>query len=406
MDCITRPAHDGEVRERLQSLKCKWLAAVGYSIGALFGASAGSAQDAAVAARAEEAVDCVQRQVAFDGITPLHYATVNGVQRSNAHLHKQYPAQCGSSDESACPGESNLAAGTIVAIAKTCGQWAFVQHIGAESLITGWLSSSRLRDRQARLPFDAGEPGGRKRQPWWHPPTTIRVALIKGRGVPVCEAYLQRINQTMFYEPPYCSRPDNDQVPGFTRLERKSLPAAVANSIYVQAFNISHPTFDNNQLRPPELPTENVVAIHWLNGTTQKMIPALTSHERLSVWSFDPSVDIENNGRPDDVVIWRGFPPVWHEDVDQSACGDSAPALQGAVSAESYAFILNQGGRDIDVAKTAAVFGDPVVPPAFLAARKFPKGSLRIRSTFRLARRWISSSTEASSISTRIERTS
>ena len=44
--------------------------------------------------------------------------------------------------------------------------------------------------------------------------------LTRGNTVPVCEAYLQRLNQTQFKYPANCGRPEDDQVPGFQRLTR------------------------------------------------------------------------------------------------------------------------------------------------------------------------------------------
>ena len=49
--------------------------------------------------------------------------------------------------------------------------------------------------------------------------------LTKGNGIPVCEAYLQRLNNTDFQNMPYCGRPEDDSVPGFTRLNRVPLYA-------------------------------------------------------------------------------------------------------------------------------------------------------------------------------------
>jgi hypothetical protein len=44
--------------------------------------------------------------------------------------------------------------------------------------------------------------------------------LTKGHGVQVCEAFLQRLNVTVYDDPPYCGRPETDAVPGFKLLDR------------------------------------------------------------------------------------------------------------------------------------------------------------------------------------------
>jgi hypothetical protein len=45
----------------------------------------------------------------------------------------------------------------------------------------------------------------------------------KGHGIRVCEAYLQRLNLTAYYDPPYCGRPETSVVPGFKVLDRIAL---------------------------------------------------------------------------------------------------------------------------------------------------------------------------------------
>jgi hypothetical protein len=40
-------------------------------------------------------------------------------------------------------------------------------------------------------------------------------SLQQGHGVPVCEAYLELLNQTKFTETPFCGRPEEGSVKGF-----------------------------------------------------------------------------------------------------------------------------------------------------------------------------------------------
>src|ERR1700730_15755098 len=49
--------------------------------------------------------------------------------------------------------------------------------------------------------------------------------LIRGHGVPVCEAYLDLLNRTPLERTPFCGRPDNGPEPEFVPLERQNLGA-------------------------------------------------------------------------------------------------------------------------------------------------------------------------------------
>jgi hypothetical protein len=52
---------------------------------------------------------------------------------------------------------------------------------------------------------------------------TYRFHLIHGKGVPVCEAFLKRLEVAKFSNPPYCGIPESASVPGFSVLHRLSL---------------------------------------------------------------------------------------------------------------------------------------------------------------------------------------
>src|ERR1700728_2490693 len=65
-----------------------------------------------------------------------------------------------------------------------------------------------------------------------------RFQLAEGRGIPVCDAYLQRLNETEYWGPPYCGRPEDSRVPGFSRLHRVYLTGAETAQLYphLQSF--------------------------------------------------------------------------------------------------------------------------------------------------------------------------
>jgi hypothetical protein len=59
--------------------------------------------------------------------------------------------------------------------------------------------------------------------------------LTKGRDIPVCRAYLQRLENSRFnyYDRrPYCDRPEDDSVPGFSKPVRVDLSPTEVNRLY------------------------------------------------------------------------------------------------------------------------------------------------------------------------------
>lgn len=214
----------------------------------------------------------------------------------------------------------------------------------------------------ATPPYDAGPPSGPN-----HPdspsssthPHTIHVKLTSGTGTPVCEAYLQRLNQTLFHEPPSCGRPENPRIPGFARLNRIRLTPTQVNNNYVTAFTLTHILGGVEQIIQPPPNRPDLAAISLENGKQTHTVRALTDPQDISAWRFDPPVDIDNDGHPDNVVIWRGFPPAWgaHDASDQ--CGVWVDNSHAVASADQFPLIFTSGYTAVDPAKTVEIFGDP-----------------------------------------------
>lgn len=308
---------------------------------------------------------CIDRKVAFDGIKTLHYSPVLGDALSTVPIYAQYPSNC-PDDSPACQASSFAVPGDVVAVAKTCGPWAYVQRVGTGKVVEGWVQTHKLKDRNARVPFDDGPPRGRDSPEYLSTPPSsasqphrIRVKLTEGDGTPVCEAYLQRLNQTMFHEPPSCGRPENEQIPGFARLNRVRLTPAQVNGDYVTAFTLTHVLAATEKLVKPAADRTDLAAIELDDGKPAGSVKALTDPVDISAWRFDPPVDIDNDGRPDNVVIWRGFPPSWSSSDAADNCGvfvDSSRAITGS---DQFPLIFSSGYKTVDTARTLEVFADP-----------------------------------------------
>ncbi len=263
--------------------------------------------------------ECTERKISFDGIEPLKYASVAGP----VDVYRQ-PGDCPA--KSVCRSAWELPAGASVAVGKTCGTWAFIQEIDVRSIRYGWVPGSALSVREPPGP-----------PPPWPDGTPImqqRYAfhLITSRGRPVCEAYLQRLNQTVFGHPPYCTRPESAIVPGFELLHRQPIGQTkfLALELEVELLLYKHPS-------SPEYP------------------PKYQENYHPATWRYDPPVSVENNGQPDNLVIWDP------EDGNAPLCGfpyGPRAIPEGGLLAP---FILTADDKAVDLAKTQEIFGRPNV---------------------------------------------
>lgn len=324
-------------------------------IGLLVGASLATA-----GASAEEIAGCTRRPVVFDSIAPINYATVTGEAGSKAYLHTQYPAQCAPSARDPCESSTYVLTGDVVAVGKTCGAWAYVQYIGSARVTESWMEAHRLQAWSSPTGAPSGMTAGTSAQET----ARYRFRLVKGRGVPVCEAYLQRLNQTNFHgassgarNQPFCGRPENDAVPGFARLTRVPLTAEEVNALTNQVYNFTHgttfeemsyvsPATGNPADKPVRSPT-------WPLAETRKML-----NFELFVWRYQPDIDIDNDGSSDNVMVWQGE----GAGGGTGSCGTYGlpPTPQAALRQAQLAYVMTPDGKQVDMARTRAIFGHPV----------------------------------------------
>ena len=284
---------------------------------------------------------------------PLEFARVIGASGERARLRSEHPVLCSAKEDKRCSDGTSVPAGDTVATGTRCGEWTYVQYIGRTKASKGWIESSRLQPLSLSLPFDGGVPGGQSREQYsarW----MVSVRLVHGHGVPVCQAYLQRINQTIFYEPPFCGRPDNDQIPGFARLRAVELTAAQVNDFAVSRVNTA--TYPQVRFRKQPGAIELAAAQPQQSVAldTLGVVLSVRAGQRLSVWRYEPPVDVDNDGAADNVILWRGTGnPVWEP------CGLQTEQAPEGASLGPVPLILAADGKSVDVPKTKTIFGSP-----------------------------------------------
>lgn len=321
---------EGLRRRRKANSIAPWLRVIGLSFGAALAATDSSA---------EEAFECIQRPVAFDGIAPLSYATVTGAAGSKAYLHAHSPEQCATTSEDPCGASAYVLPGDVVAMAKTCGPWAYVQYIGEKHVTTGWMRTADLGATRDVAPRQNQMSYGRKEPVF---------ALTRGRGVPVCEAYLQRLNQSQFKYPAYCGRPEDDQVPGFQRLNRISVSNEEVKKQADLVAAITSPISGIDWRDFDEMNSNGGV----FTGTPYPFtLPRFTGS--YSTWGYDPPIDIDNDGSAEKVIIWN-------LDSDSSPfCGRGERSELEQERSPQIPLVMTSDGSTIDQASTIRIFGHP-----------------------------------------------
>lgn len=301
---------------------------------------------AATALPGANSITCSTISPSFDGTEPLRYAEVTGASEERANFTRQVPAVCNTGAEH-CDGSGlrYLLPGDTVAVAYTCGRFAYAQYIGKETVSTGWIDERRLHYKEAKLPFNDGGPPPSMRH---FEPGRIHMTLMRGRGTPVCEAYLQRLNSTVFYAPPYCGRPDNDQIPGFIQLNRTELSRDQIKSLWGQVYALTVPGY-----LPPWMPVPAEDLANIARGP-----PA---GNFLGAWRFESPVDIDNSRNPLNIVMWNGRP------ADMSRwsflpCGMPHDAVRESTVATGHhtvqiAFVASSDYMQINTGETRAAFG-------------------------------------------------
>lgn len=173
---------------------------------------------------------------------------------------------------------------------------------------------------------------------------TYHFSLLQGQRSEVCEAFLKRLEVTKFTNPPYCDIPENDAVPGFTLLHRVPLSEPEIVGLFNKVFSFTY-HLDQNFMA---------------NEATAEEIRTWVARGELKAWKYSPEISIENNGRPDNVVVWQGDGLYYITGWD-TRCGEIFRVMDPPDGARTpqIALILSKDGRSIDERQTRRLLGNP-----------------------------------------------
>ena len=183
--------------------------------------------------------------------------------------------------------------------------------------------------------------------------------LTKGKGVQVCDAYLERLNTTVYIKPPYCDRPEIDTVKGFVRLNRVPLSPADVRDLYpiVWTFMSSaNQDIDWTDMNLQQRLTQTGQAK--LTEAGVKSLQMDLDGGWAKMWRYDPPIDIDNDGKPDNVEVWHGYAV---GGVGGKQCGaDITDKFPGdpPLRQPQIAFVVKGRNDRLDVS-TVKIFGHP-----------------------------------------------
>ena len=174
-------------------------------------------------------------------------------------------------------------------------------------------------------------------------------SLLKGKGLSVCDAYLERLNATEWgaYEKlPTCGRPESDSVEEFMKLNRVPLTAEQISNLWSGVFNF---VYSGNSGKGND----------FIRATpsTYKPIQEVQDSIKnggLKVWRYKPPVDIDNDGKPDDDVI------VWQGGTRQGICGRHAGPSNTINIHQAYVFSVDWQTLELNEARTRELTEHPV----------------------------------------------
>jgi hypothetical protein len=121
---------------------------------------------------------------------------------------------------------------------------------------------------------------------------------LKSGTEALCTAYLQFLSKASFPQPARCARPDPGNVDGFKGAQRKPLAPEEVGNLYAPVmtlFGKKPAAVDRGGRHDPDA--------RFVERAQKETIEA--GRPDRFFYGFSPRPDIDNDGSPDDIVIWK-----------------------------------------------------------------------------------------------------
>ena len=185
--------------------------------------------------------------------------------------------------------------------------------------------------------------------------TERNFSLQEGRGVAVCEAYLELLNKTKFEVTPFCGRPTEGPVKGFEHLDGHFMKEEEIWPLFTKVWEFMRFGDQNHNERFFYPSAVSPQLNYWsTDATAREVIASFLYSGAMSVWVFSAPIDINNDGAPLNVVTWQGYGATG----TGAKCGSYLSTTSWSdVYVSQRAFVLTADVKSIDENRTRVIFG-------------------------------------------------
>ncbi len=178
--------------------------------------------------------------------------------------------------------------------------------------------------------------------------------IVEGRGLPVCDAYLDVLNRMPLEASPFCDRPETGPEPEFKHLARHYLRVSEIVPLFTYVWEFMR-FDDQNHVERYFHSSVDAKKSYWDTvPETADGVARLLGFGWMQVWTYDQPIDIANDGMPLRILFWKGYGATGKA----ALCGADEPSVWSDSYVEQRAFVLNDDGKTIDQLRTRAIFGE------------------------------------------------
>ena len=136
----------------------------------------------------------------------------------------------------------------------------------------------------------------------------LDLMLIEGTECPVCAAYLRHLNQAELETPLVCGRPLSGSSEGIEEPNRVFLTAEEIYPIFAKVTNFIRRgdqdfTWTSYNARTKSFETVSASLPRDERDAIEFLCRSIGT-KQLKAWRFDPPIDVDNDGKVDNVIGW------------------------------------------------------------------------------------------------------
>jgi len=262
---------------------------------------------------------------------------VIGAPTDRIYLPAQRPDACESSTTAECKPSAYIVGGDTVDAGQTCGSWTAVRFHAMTREYFGWVRSESLTVSYLNTAEVQADSTSSPRYSFH---------LTRGKALPVCQAYQKRLDRTLFERTPRCGIPEDDSVPGFSRLNRIYLSKDEIERLWPAMWSFVSRSHESDAPDPG-----------WPASAARARVG-----DSLFAWRYLPLLSIDNNGNPDNILVEQGVGLGFSNGMPLQ-CGQAVTygpqSVTQTLELEQTPLVLTTDSNRIDEARTRTLFAHP-----------------------------------------------